>query len=52
VTTFEKLGIAIIGVAMATTLVLPDRKTADVAKAFFGGISQWTGTAMGTIRSA
>jgi hypothetical protein len=48
VTTFEKIGLAIVAVAMATTLVLPDRKTADVIKAGFGGLSQWTGTAMGT----
>lgn len=49
-TVFEKIGLAIVGIGMATTLVLPDRKTADIVKAGFGGLSQWTGTAMGTVK--
>jgi hypothetical protein len=32
---------------MATALVLPGRKTADVLKAGFGGLSQWTKVAQG-----
>lgn len=47
-TTFEKIGTGIVGVALITTLVLPKRETARVLDALFGGLSQWTGTAMGT----
>lgn len=46
--TFEKIGMGIVGVAMAATLVLPKRQTPAVLNALFGGLSQWTGTAMGT----
>lgn len=35
-TTVEKIAMGIIGVGMATTLVLPDRKTADVLNAVKG----------------
>jgi len=48
VSTFEKIGLGIVGVAMVTTMVLPGRKTADVIGALFSGLSGWTGTAMGT----
>lgn len=46
--TFEKIGMGIVGVAMVATLVLPGRQTGSVLTAFFNGISEWTGTAMGT----
>lgn len=46
--TFEKIGMGIVGVAMVATLVLPGRQTASVLTSFFNGISEWTGTAMGT----
>ncbi len=35
-------------IALATTLTLPERKTADVAEKVFGGASGLLGTAMGT----
>lgn len=46
--TFEKIGMGIVAIAMATTLVLPGRQTSAVIKSLFGGLSDWTGTAMGT----
>ncbi len=49
-TTFEKIGLAIVGVAMATTLTLPGRQTPKVIAAAFKGLSQWTGVSMGTIK--
>lgn len=45
-TTLEKLGLAIIGVGMATTLLLPGRQTVGVIKAFQGLFSGSLGTAM------
>jgi hypothetical protein len=39
--------VIIAGTGLATTLVLPGRKTADVAKAFFGGLTSWTKVAQG-----
>jgi hypothetical protein len=38
-TTVEKIGLAIVGVAMATTLVLPGRQTPAVLTRLFGGFS-------------
>lgn len=43
----EKIGMGIIGVAFATTLVLPDRLTAKVAAVFFNGFNGALATAMG-----
>jgi hypothetical protein len=37
--TIQKVALAIVGVALATTLVLPDRKTPDVAKAAGGALA-------------
>lgn len=45
--TLEKIGLGIIGVAMATTLLLPGRQTASVAKAFGDVFSGALKTAMG-----
>lgn len=43
--TVEKIGLAIVGVAMATTLVLPGRQTPLVIQRFFSGFA-------GTLRAA
>lgn len=45
-TVFEKLGLAIVGVGMATTVLLPGRQTVGVIKAFSGLFSGALGTAM------
>lgn len=42
----EKIAMAIVGVAMVTTLVLPGRQTPAVAKAFGGVFSGSLRTAM------
>lgn len=47
-TAFEKIGMGIIGIGLATTLILPKRQTPAVLDALFGGLSKWTSTAMGT----
>lgn len=44
---FQKIGVIIAATGLLTTLVLPGRKTADVTKSFFGGLSQWTKVAQG-----
>jgi len=41
----EKVGLAIVGVAMATTLVLPGRQTPAIIQRFFGGFA-------GTLKAA
>jgi hypothetical protein len=41
----EKVGLAIVGVAMATTLVLPGRQTPAVIQRFFSGFA-------GTLKAA
>lgn len=46
----EKIGMGIIGVAMITTAVLPDRKTAAVIDAIRKLFSGSLGVAMGTIK--
>lgn len=46
--TGAKLGVLLIGVALATTLTLPDRKTPDVLKVVFSGARGLLATAMGT----
>lgn len=44
---FQKVAVIIAATGMITTMVLPGRKTADVLKAGFGGLSQWTKVAQG-----
>lgn len=41
------VAVIIAGTGLATTLVLPGRKTPEVAKAFFGGLTSWTKVAQG-----
>jgi hypothetical protein len=41
----EKVGLAIVGVAMATTLVLPGRQTPAIIQRFFSGFA-------GTLKAA
>lgn len=43
----QKVAVIIAATGMITTMVLPGRKTADVLKAGFGGLSQWTKVAQG-----
>lgn len=45
--TIEKVAMGIVGIAMVTTLILPDRQTVPVLNASFGGFSQALKTAMG-----
>ncbi|WP_371591266.1 hypothetical protein [Streptomyces sp. NBC_00470] len=44
---FQKVAVIIAATGMITTMVLPGRKTAEVLKAGFGGLSQWTKVAQG-----
>lgn len=44
---FALVAVIIAGTGLATTLVLPGRKTADVTKSFFGGLTSWTKAAQG-----
>ena len=41
------VAVIIAATGLATTLVLPGRKTPDVVKAFFGGVTSWTKVAQG-----
>lgn len=43
----EKVGLAIVGVAMATTLVLPGRQTPAIIERFFGGFGETLRAATG-----
>lgn len=43
----QTVAVIIAATGLATTLVLPGRKTADVTKAFFGGVTSWTKAAQG-----
>lgn len=43
----QKVMVIIAATGLVTTMVLPGRKTADVLKAGFGGLSQWTKVAQG-----
>lgn len=45
-----KVIMAIIGIGMITTLILPDRQTPRVIDAAAGGTAKLLGTAMGTSR--
>lgn len=51
-TTVEKVLMAIVGVAMVTTLILPRRQTPQVINAAGGAFSRSLGTAMGQTRTA
>lgn len=44
---FQKVAVIIAGTGMVTAAVLPGRQTANVIKALFGGVSQWTKVAQG-----
>lgn len=44
---FQKVAVIIAATGMITTLVLPGRRTADVTKSFFDGVSKWTKVAQG-----
>jgi hypothetical protein len=46
--TFERVALAIVGVAMVTTLILPGRSTAKVIGASGTAFRQSLATAMGT----
>jgi hypothetical protein len=48
--TVEKFMAGVVGIALVTTLILPNRKTADVIKAFTGFTRGTLGTAMGTAK--
>jgi hypothetical protein len=50
--TVEKVALAIVGVAMITTLILPGRQTPAVINATGTAFSRSLGTAMGTGRIA
>lgn len=50
--TIEKLGTAVIGLAMVTTLILPGRQTVPVINAINRLSTRLLGTAMGTARPA
>lgn len=46
----EKIAMAVIGVAMVATLVLPGRQTIGVTNALTGLTTKTLGTAMGTYK--
>lgn len=46
----EKIALAIVGVAMVTTLILPGRQTPQVINAFGGVFTKSLGTSMGTYK--
>lgn len=48
----EKIVMAVIGVAMITTLILPGRQTPQVANALTNLSTKTLGTAMGTYKPA
>lgn len=50
--TVEKLGASIIGLAMVTTLILPGRQTVPVINAGSRLLTRVLGTAMGTHKPA
>jgi hypothetical protein len=45
--TVQKVAVIIAATGMVTAAVLPGRKTAEVIKAFFGGVTSWTKVAQG-----
>lgn len=48
----EKYAALIVGLAMVTTLILPDRKTSKVIDSFGKAAKGILGTAMGTAKAA
>lgn len=46
----ERIGMGIIGVAMVTTVILPERKSAQVIDALRKLFTMSLGTAMGTVK--
>jgi hypothetical protein len=46
----EKVAMAIVGVAMVTTLILPGRQTPKVVNAFTGLFTKSLGTSIGTYK--
>lgn len=44
---FQKVAVIIAATGLVTALVLPGRQTANVLKAGFSGVSQWTKVAQG-----
>lgn len=44
---FQRVAVIIAATGMVTTAVLPGRKTAEVLKAFFAGLTSWTKVAQG-----
>jgi len=46
----EKVALAVVGVAMVTTLILPGRQTPAVGNALTNLVSKTLGTAMGTYK--
>lgn len=49
-TTLQKLGVMTLGIALVTTLILPDRQTPQVLSVAFQGSRGILATAMGTGR--
>lgn len=45
--TIQLIGVIIAGTGLATVLVAPGAKTANVVTAFFGGVGDWTKKAQG-----
>jgi len=44
---FQKVAVIIAATGLVTAMVLPGRQTADVLKAGFGGLANWTKVAQG-----
>jgi hypothetical protein len=44
---FVLIGVIIAATGLVTTLVMPGRKTPEVVKATFGGLTSWTKVAQG-----
>lgn len=44
---FQKVAVIIAATGMITAATLPGRKTAEVIKALFGGVTSWTKVAQG-----
>lgn len=46
-TTIQRVAVIIAGTGLATTLVLPGRKTAEVSTSFWKGLTGWQKATMG-----
>jgi hypothetical protein len=44
--TVQKVALGIVGIGFLTAATLPDRKTADIIGKIFGGVRDWTYTAI------